>query len=70
MSSISEARKWLEKIKRLHEHGGDNCSRDANIYRNEIDEIYKKSKDKDKPIITSLYKEATDFTDEIEKREQ
>ena len=70
MSSISEARKLLEKIKRLHEHGGDNYSRDANIYRNEIDEIYKKSKDKDKPIITSLYKEATDFTDEIEKREQ
>jgi uncharacterized Zn finger protein len=44
MSSISEARKWLGKIKRLHEHGGDNCSRDANIYRNEIDEIEKRER--------------------------
>ncbi len=70
MSSISETKKWLEKIKRLHEYDGDNCSRDANIYRNEIDEIYKKSKDQDKPIITSLYKEATDLTDEIDKRER
>jgi hypothetical protein len=68
--SISEARKWLEKIQRLHEHGAGNCSSQANSYRNEIGEIYKKAKDNDKPGIASLYKEATNLNYEIEKRER
>jgi hypothetical protein len=70
MSSISEAREWFEKIKRLHEHGGDNCSKEVKIYRHEIDTIYKKAKATEKPIIQSLRDEAKKFCDEIEERER
>jgi hypothetical protein len=66
----SEAREWLEKIKRLHEYGGENCFKDVKIYRNEIDTIYKKTKTNDKPIIQGLREEAKKFCDEIEEREQ
>jgi len=69
MSHISEAREWLEKIKRLHEYGGDNCCRQAMRFKSELADIYKKSKQKDKESIHDLVIEANALVAEIEKRE-